>query len=66
MDAIRAACSDLLDELEGKNVPLTINLPERRGVVFIYSGDNWQLFSDAIRQAVDRVQEAVLERGKGP
>jgi hypothetical protein len=53
---------ELLKELEGKNVPLTVNDPNHRGVVFAYSGDNWQLFSDAIRKAVDKVQETLLQR----
>jgi hypothetical protein len=64
MDPISSACSELLKELEGKNAPLTFNDPDRRGLVFVYSGDDWELFSQAIREAVDRVQEKRLERDK--
>ena len=61
MDPVRAACLELLRELEGKNVPLTVNDPNYRGVVFVYSGENWEAFSEAIRRAVDQVQESLLE-----
>jgi hypothetical protein len=64
MNPVQAACHELLQELEGKNLPLTVNDPQRRGVVFVYNGDDWQLFSRAIREAVDKVQEARLERKK--
>jgi hypothetical protein len=59
---VRTACLYLLKELEGTNVPLTLNYPDHRGVVFVYSGDDWELFSEAIREAIDRVQEKRLER----
>jgi len=62
MNPIQAASLELLRAVEGNNVPLTVNDPNYRGVVFVYSGDDWELFSDAIREAVDRVQEARLER----
>jgi hypothetical protein len=65
MDPIRAACLGLLKELEGKNCPLTVNDADHRGVVFVYSGDDWELFSQAIRSAVDKVQETRLERRSG-
>lgn len=61
MNPVQAQCSELLKELEGKNVPITVNDPNRRGVVFAYSGDDWELFSQAIREAVDRVQEKRLK-----
>jgi hypothetical protein len=61
MNPVQAACSELLKELEGKNVPVTVNDPNYRGVVFAYSGDDWELFSQAIREAVDRVQAKRLE-----
>jgi hypothetical protein len=57
MDPVRAACWELLKELKNKNVPLTANDPDHQVVVFVYSGDDWELFSHAIRQTVDRVQE---------
>jgi hypothetical protein len=65
MDPVKAACSELLIELAAKNYPLTVNDPDRRGVVFAYSGDDWELFSQAIREAIDRVQEKRLERETG-
>jgi hypothetical protein len=65
MNPVQAACSELLKELEGKNDPITVNDPNHRGVVFAYSGDDWELFSQAIREAVDRVQEKRLERKPG-
>jgi hypothetical protein len=65
MNPVQAACHALLKELEGKNIPLTVNDPDRRGVVFVYSGDDWELFSQAIREAIDRVQEKRQERRKG-
>jgi hypothetical protein len=30
-------------------------------VVFAYAGDDWEMFSQAIREAVDMVQEKRLE-----
>ena len=66
MNPIEKVCAELLDELTGKDIPLTFNDPNRRGVVFVYAGDDWELFSQAIRQAVDEVQEKRLERGRGP
>lgn len=65
MDPITTKCLELLKEVEGKNVPITVNNPTYKGVVFVYSGDNWEAFSEAIRQAVDKVQEALLERKAG-
>ena len=65
MNPVQAACSELLKELEDKNVPITVNDPNYRGVVFAYSGDDWELFSQAIRKAVDRVQEKHLENKSG-
>jgi hypothetical protein len=65
MDPLTAKCLDLLKEVEGKNVPLTVNDSKHNGVVFVYSGENWEAFSAAIRQAVDRMQETLLEREKG-
>ena len=65
MNPVQAACVELLKELEGKNVPITANDPNRRGEVFAYSGDDWELFSRAIREAVDRVQEKRLESKSG-
>jgi len=60
------ACLELLEEVEGKNLPpFTLNFPDKQGVVLIYSGKNWELFSNAIRQAVDTVQEAILDSKKG-
>ena len=64
MNPIEKACGALLEELAGKNMPLTFNDSNRRGVVFIYAGDDWEMFSEAIREAVDKVQEARLERNK--
>jgi hypothetical protein len=66
MDPVTAACLELLKELEGKNVPLTFNDPNHRGVVFVYCGEDWELFSEAIREAVDRLQEKRLERRNLP
>jgi hypothetical protein len=66
MDPFSAKCLELLREVEGKNVLLTFNNSNHRGLVFVYSGDNWEAFSEAIRQAVDRVQEALLERRSHP
>jgi hypothetical protein len=65
MNPIQAACAELLKELEGKNVPITVNVPNHRGVVFAYCGDDWELFSQAIREAVDRVQKKRLESKSG-
>jgi hypothetical protein len=62
IEAFRAACAELLKEIEGKNVPITVNDPNYKGVVFAYSGDNWEAFSAAIRQAVDTVQEKLFKR----
>lgn len=62
MNPVQAACQALLRELEGKNFPLTVNDPSHRGVVFVYSGDDWELFSQAIREAVDKLQETRLDR----
>jgi hypothetical protein len=59
-----AAGLKLLKLLEGNNVPLTLNYPDHQGVVFVYSGDNWELFSNAIRETIDRVQENLLEQRK--
>jgi hypothetical protein len=56
-DPVRPAALNLLNAFEFENVPLTLNFPDRQGVVFIYSGDNWEQFSNAIRRAVDEVQE---------
>jgi hypothetical protein len=65
MNPIQVACLALLKEVEGKNIPLTVNDPNYRGVVFVYSGDDWELFSQAIREAVDRVQEKRQQRKSG-
>jgi hypothetical protein len=65
MNPVQAASLELLKAVEGNNVPLTVNDPNYRGVVFVYSGDDWELFSHAIREAVDRVQEARLGRRTG-
>jgi hypothetical protein len=65
MDPMTMKCHELLKEVQGKNVPITVNAPAHRGVVFAYSGENWEAFSAAIRQAVDKVQEALLERKSG-
>jgi hypothetical protein len=65
MNPVEGACAELLKELSGKNVPITVNDPNRRGIVFAYSGDDWELFSQAIREAVDRVQEKRLENKSG-
>jgi hypothetical protein len=65
MDPIRSACHELMKEFEGKNLPLTVNVPQHHGVVFVYSGENWEAFSEAIRQAVAKVQEGLLQRKKG-
>jgi len=65
MSPVQASCAALLKELEGKNAPITVNVPNYRGVVFAYSGDDWELFSQAIRKAVDRVQEKHLENKSG-
>jgi PHD/YefM family antitoxin component YafN of YafNO toxin-antitoxin module len=65
MDPMTTKCLELLKEVEGKNVPLTVNNRTHRGVVFVYSGDNWEAFAEAIRQAVDKVQETLLERKSG-
>jgi hypothetical protein len=54
-----------LEELAGKNIPLTFNDPDRRGMVFAYAGEDWEMFSQAIREAVDEVQERRLESKKG-
>ena len=62
MNPIQAVCSALLKELEGKNVPITVNDPNHRGVVFAYCGDDWEEFSQPIRSAVDRVREKRPER----
>jgi len=62
-DPFTPAGLELWEEVEGKNLPpLTLNFPNNHGLVLIYSGEHWELFSNAIRQAVDRVQEALLER----
>jgi hypothetical protein len=50
-----------LKAIEGKNVPLTLNA----GVVFVYSGEDWELFSNAIRQTVDKLQEERQARRNG-
>jgi hypothetical protein len=66
MNPVQAACEALLKEIEGKNIPLTVNDSNYRGVVFAYSGDDRELFSQAIREAVDRLQEKRQEHGQGP
>jgi hypothetical protein len=58
-DPVTPLCLQLLKEVDGKNVPLTLNYPSLQGVVFVYSGTNWELFTNAIRQAVDAVQETL-------
>jgi hypothetical protein len=65
MDPITAACLELLKQVEDNKVPLTVNFSTHRGVVFVYSGENWEFFSAAIRQAVDNVQSTLLERKSG-
>jgi hypothetical protein len=60
-DPIAAACSELLKQLRGQNIPLTLNSPAHQGVVFAYSGVNWELFSDAIMDAVDQVRAQLSE-----
>jgi hypothetical protein len=66
MDPLTSASLELLKYVEGKNVPLTLNHPQQKGVVFVYSGEDWELFSHAIRQAVDQLKESLLERERGP
>jgi hypothetical protein len=62
MDPFTAACRELLKSVEGKNIPLTVNDANYKGVVFAYSGENWEVLFNAIRQAVDQVQESLLEK----
>jgi hypothetical protein len=64
MDAITTAALELLKAVKANNVPLTLNVSSESGVVFVYRGENWELFSNAIRRAVD-LQERLLERQKG-
>lgn len=61
MDPIHAACQEVLRVMEGKNIPITVNDPNRKGVVFVYSGENWEVFSEAIRVAVDKVQNELAK-----
>ncbi len=63
-DPLTPLCLDLLEEMKDKNMPTTLNFPNHKGVVFAYAGENWELFANAIRQAVDRVQERLLESKK--
>jgi hypothetical protein len=65
MDTFTTKALELLKEVEGKNVPLTLNDSNHRGVVFVYSGDDWEDFSLAIFQAVNKVKETLLERKSG-
>jgi len=62
MDPMTAASLNLLKHVEYKNVPLTWNHSQQKGVVFAYSGDDWELFSQAIFEAVNKVQEQRSER----
>ena len=49
---ITPKCLDLLKEIEGKPMPFTMNFPNYQGVVFVYTGENWELFSNAIRKGL--------------